>query len=141
MSEEAATASIRKAHPPEVVAVNVRDLIMARQPLVDERIVRGQQLQNATVVLQLTRDEQLGLLLHGVTQVLVEVREGIHIGNDARDFSQLQPLIGKIIDQGARAGVAEHPPNLLIQDRRIVEPATDSQLEELVVGDGAPEKK
>ena len=123
------------------LAVDIGNLIVPREPFVEERVVRRQQLQHAAVLLQLAPDEQVGLLLHGLTQVLVEVRELVDIGDDACQLSELQPLIGKVIDERPRASVADHPPHLPIQDGRIFELSPNGKIEKLVVRNAAPQKE
>ena len=46
----------------EAAAVDARDPVVAREPLVDERVVRAQQIQHAAIFAHGAADEQLGLL-------------------------------------------------------------------------------
>ena len=52
----------------ELLAVDVRDPVVPGQPLVDERVVRRQELDHAAVLAQLCFDEQLGLPPHRAAQ-------------------------------------------------------------------------
>ena len=63
LAEQPAADAVGERHAPEVAAVDVRDAVVPRQPLVHERVVGGQQLEHAAVLAQLAADEQLGLLL------------------------------------------------------------------------------
>ena len=56
-------ASGRQRHAPEVRAVDVRDAVVPRQPLVDERVVGGQQIDDVAVLADDALEEQLRLAL------------------------------------------------------------------------------
>ena len=84
MSEQSAPFPVGEGDAPEVAAVDVRDLIVAREPLVDVGVVGGQQFTDAAVLAQLCLDEQPRLLPERVTQVLIELRIRVDVGNDAR---------------------------------------------------------
>ncbi len=72
MPEQAAPGLVWKRDPAEVTAVHVRDAVVAGQPLVDEGIVGGQEVDNALIVAKLAGDEQLGFALERLPQVVVE---------------------------------------------------------------------
>ena len=72
------SSSGRQRHAAELRAVDVRDSVVLRQPLVDERVVRLQQIEDAAVFLDDAGEEQFGLALERVAQVVVEIREQIH---------------------------------------------------------------
>ncbi len=63
LAEEASACAVGERDPPEMVAVDIAKAVMCRQPLVEKRIVGGQQLHHAAVVVELAADEQLRLLL------------------------------------------------------------------------------
>ena len=60
---------------------------MPRQPLIDERVVGGQQIQNIAVFMDDALKLQLGLAPHRLPQIIVEVREQIRIRQHARDVA------------------------------------------------------
>jgi hypothetical protein len=66
------------------LAPYVRNLVVARQPLVDERIVRRQQIHDAAV-LAAAGSKELGLALERLTQALVEVGKVSGAGFAFRD--------------------------------------------------------
>ena len=66
---------VGKRDAPEVTAVDVRDAVVAGQPLVHEGVVGGQQIDHAAILAKLALDEQLGLALERLPQVVVEHRE------------------------------------------------------------------
>ena len=62
MTEQTAARMIGvERHPPEAVSVDAANAVVPRQPFVDERVVRAQQLEEAPVLADGALDEQLGL--------------------------------------------------------------------------------
>ena len=59
----------------EARAVDVRDAVVLREPLVQPGVVRLQQVEHAAVLAQHLLEEQLGLAAEGLAQVVVEVGE------------------------------------------------------------------
>ena len=53
-------------------AGDVRDAVVPREPLVDERVVGGQQVEHAAILADDAVEEQLGLALHRLGQRVVE---------------------------------------------------------------------
>ena len=60
--QSAPLIEIRERDAAEAAAVNARNAVMARQPLVDERVVRAQEVQHAAILAQGAGDEQPGFL-------------------------------------------------------------------------------
>jgi hypothetical protein len=114
---------------------------MLREPLVDERVVRPQQIQHAPVFPQDALEEELGFPPEGVPQILVEVREQPHVRRDRIEVAQVQPLRCEIRDQRFSARVREHATHLALENHRFAKPARDRQVQQLVVRDAAPQKK
>ena len=59
----------------ELAAVDVRDAVVLGQPLVDERVVGRQQVEDVAVLAHDAGEEQLGLALKRLAQRVVEVGE------------------------------------------------------------------
>ena len=118
MSEQSAASAVGERHAPKVTAVDVRDLIVTGKPLVDVGVVGGQQLADAAILTQLGVDEQPRLLPERFAQVLIELRIGIDVGNDAGQFAQREPLAHEVVDQRPRSTVLEHPRDLPLQSGR-----------------------
>ena len=92
----------------ESLAVDARDAVVAGQPLVDEGVIRVQQIDHAAIRRKLAVDEELGLAAHRVAQVLVELVEDVGVGRVLADVAQLEPLAGEILDECApRSRVVE----------------------------------
>ena len=61
--QSAAPAVLVERDAPEAAAIHVRDAVMLRQPLVDERVVRAQQIEHAAILAQDALEEELRLLV------------------------------------------------------------------------------
>ena len=59
--QAAARAAVRERDATEVAAAHVRNAVVLRQPLVEERVVGRQQIEHAAVLAEHAVDEQLGL--------------------------------------------------------------------------------
>ena len=71
--------SCRQRHAPEVAALDVRDAVVPRQPLVQERVVGAQQVERAAVLADDAVEEQLGLAPERLAQRVVEVgKDALH---------------------------------------------------------------
>ena len=68
----------RQRHAAELRSIDVRDSVLLRQPLVDERVIRGQQIEDAAILMGDAAEEQFDLALVCRAQVVVEIREQIH---------------------------------------------------------------
>ena len=66
---------------------------------------------------------------HRVAQVLVELGVPGQVGRGAPDCFEMEPLREEVGSQGARAGIGQHPLDLLLQDRRIYELVAGGYLE------------
>ncbi len=62
MAEQAAARVAGKLDAAEAAAADVRDAVVPRQPLVDERVVGVEQVDDAAVLAQHAAEQQLGLL-------------------------------------------------------------------------------
>jgi hypothetical protein len=112
-----------------------------RQPFVEERVVGGEQIQDAAIGPQLVVHQQLGFPQERASQVLVELGEDVRIGRPARDLAEAEPLAGEVLGERTRARVPQHPADLRFDHARIREPPALGQRQQLVVRDAAPEEK
>ena len=142
MAEQAAAGILGvERHPPEAVSVDPADAVVPRQPFVDERVVRAQQLEEAPVLAEGALDEQLGLAAECLAQVLVELGIVGRLALLGIEVAQTQPLAREVVDERLRAGVGEQPAGLPLQFRRLVEPPVGRRLQQLVVRDAAPQEE
>ena len=82
--QPAALAVLVERDAAEAAAVDVRNAVVLRQPLVDERVVGAQQIEHAAILAQDAVEEELRLLPERLPQVVVEVREQPHVRRDRR---------------------------------------------------------
>jgi hypothetical protein len=73
MAEQAAAVGVRIANAPEMGAIDARNSIMPGESLVDERVVRSQELHHAPVFADNMLNEKLCFPLHRVAEILVEL--------------------------------------------------------------------
>ena len=97
--QAAALVFVGQRHAPEPAAVDAGDPVVARKPLVDERVVGVQQLEDAAILAQRAGDKQLGFALERRPSASVVVRIALRIDDDLVDATQVQPLRGEIVDQ------------------------------------------
>ena len=115
------SSNCRELHAPEVAALDVRDPVVLRQPLVDEGVVGIEQIQDAAVLAQDAVEEQLRLLDEGLAQVVVEIR----IVRDDRlvslEAAQIEPLPREVLRERERLRVLDHAMDLRGQHLGIAE--------------------
>ena len=110
---------------------------MLREPLVDERVIGRQQVEQAPVLAEHTRDEQLRLGEKRLAQRFIE-RKDHGIGFDRFHISQAQPLAREVGHQRVGARVVQHPAHLMLQHGRILQLPFFRQSQQLIVGNRAP---
>ncbi len=114
---------------------------MPGQALVDERVVRIQQIEHAAILAHDAVEQQLGFALERLPQIVVEVRKHQEVGVPVPQLAQEQPLSGEIGDERARPRVVQHPSDLLLERRGVLELALLGGLQQLLVGNAAPQEK
>src|SRR5262249_20266403 len=77
--------------------------VMLRQPLVHKRVVGGDEIEDAPVVVQDAAEEQLGFVPEIAPQVLAEVRKKKFVGSGAFNRAQLQTLPRQVLNQRIRS--------------------------------------
>ena len=114
---------------------------MFRQPLVEERVVRAQQIERAPVLAQDAFEEELRFLAKCLAKIVVEIREPAHVRRDGRQVAQVQPLRREVGHQGARTNVGEHAPHLPFEHGRVVKCSRNRPIQQVIVRNTAPEEK
>ena len=75
---------------------------MAREPLVDERVVRRQQIEDAAVLAQMLSKKSSVSRRSACRSAVVEVREiARNRGRSGRQIAQLEPLPGEVARRSA----------------------------------------
>ena len=95
------------------------DAVELRQPLIQERVVRVEEVENGAVLAQDVLEEQFRLLLHRHARVVGELRELDAVGHVRFEGPRLQPLPAEVLHQRTGPGVLEHPPHLGFQHLRL----------------------
>ena len=113
---------------------------MLGQPLVEERVVGRQQVEHAAVLAQDARDEQLVSLRNAWRSASSNGRM-TRIRLDGLEVSQVEPLAGEVRHQRFGARIVEHAPHLLLEHRRVLQPALLGQVEQLLVRNAAPQEE
>ena len=124
-----------------MAAVDVRDAVVAGEPLVDERVVGRQQIDDAAILAQLAFEEQLGLALKRLAEVVVEIGKLVGVGGHGAQVAQVQPLSGEARDERPRSRIGKHPADLPFEHRGIAQLSARRGREQLVVGDAAPQEE
>ena len=122
------------------VARHARNAVVLRQPLVDEGVVRIEELEQAAVLPHDRPEELLGLPAHRSSQVVVEPGESASIGRGLLEPAQLKPLAGEVFDKCPRLVVLEHADGLRHDLRIGRQFAPGRGTKEPVVGHAAPEE-
>ena len=86
-------------------------------------------------------DEQPGLAPEREPQVLVETGEEPRVGLLRVHVAQEEPLLGEVVDEGGRPRVGEHAAHLAVEHVGLAQLAADGGVEQLVVGDAAPQEE
>ncbi len=114
---------------------------MQCEALVQESVVRAQQLGEIAIALEDTADEQLQLALKVSDQIGGIVGKQIRVGVDELQAVHVQPLEGEVGHQGVGAWVRQKAAHLLFQHGRPMKLAACSQPNQLLVGRPAPQEE
>ena len=115
----------RQRDAPEITALHVWNPVVLRQPLVQERVVRRQQLEHAPVLAQDAVQEQLGLAMKRGAQRFVQFGKQDFVRPLRFEVAQEQPLRGEVRHHRFGARIGEHPPDLPFEHRRL--PSTSAR--------------
>ena len=94
-------AVVAELDAPEVAAVDVRDAVVLGQALVQERVVRLQQVEHAAILAHDALEQEFRLLAEGLPQVVVEVGEQAQVRGDRIQVPQVQPLAREVASPGS----------------------------------------
>src|SRR5262245_54263025 len=124
-------------------SVHVPDAVVTGELFVDEREVRREQIEDASVLFQLSIKEQLHLLDERDAQVVVKPwKMLVCIRREKPHVAGLEPLLEEIPHEcGSSPRSREHAPHLLIEHAGIVKLLANRQVEQFVIRDAAPEEE
>ena len=141
VAQQPVPAVVLPAVAAEPAAVDVRDAVVAGELLVQERVVRPQQLRDRTVPAHLTLEEQLRLPHHRAAQRVVEAGEQRAVRVLRMDVADLQPLTGEVVREPRGAAVRQQAPHLPGEGLGVAQAARLRQVEQLVVRDALPQEE
>src|SRR5262245_26366700 len=95
LSQQSATIVVFDFDSPEGITHDVGNSVVLRQTLVDERVVRSQQIKNVPVFMDYAVEEQFRFALHRLSQRMVEVGIKRRLRMNIHQVRQMQPLSGK----------------------------------------------
>src|SRR2546422_10718659 len=95
-----------------MIAVHSRNAIMPREPFVDERVVRIQQIQSAPVLTHDACEQQFGFAAERLPEVIVEVWKQQQIRFHTVQVPELEPLPRESGYNRGGARVRDNPQHL-----------------------------
>ena len=87
---------------------------MFREPLVDEAVIGGEQIEHVPIFAHDAVEEELRFALHRLGQAIVVLRVEQHVGMNLVEILQPQPLAREALRQRIRSRIREHPLHLLL---------------------------
>src|SRR5262249_46229441 len=111
------------------------------QPFVDEAVVCGEEVEDTPVFPQDALEEELGFATEITPEIFPEIREQELVGRRTLQRPQLQPLTSEVVRQAFGPRVGQHPLNLMLEDAGLAKGALDSRVQQLLVGNAAPEEE
>ncbi len=129
---------LRQADLAELIADHAIDAVVTRESLVEERVVRVQQLENIAVLVHDAGEHESRFLLEGLTQVVVEFTT---FRLRAGELPQVQPLSCEVVDERAGPRIGQHPPHLTLELARLAQAFFNGGLQQLFVGNAAPDEE
>src|ERR1700681_2540828 len=115
--------------------------VMARQTLIEERIVGTQQLDDAAILAYLVVDEQFRFGLIGCTEAFIESRKDGRVWRGVAKIAQLKPLPRKILHEGSRPRIRKQSADLLIEYGWRGQASLGRCIEQFAIWNAAPQKE
>ncbi len=130
-------------HATEVAALDRLDAVVHRQALVEEGVVRGQQLEHAAIAAQDAVDEQPQFFLEHPAGIEQSARVGelASVRGDLVQLGDVEPLEREIVAERLGPRVGKHPAHLSGQHVGFAEARFGGELQELLVRQAAPQEE
>src|SRR5262249_7648770 len=125
----------------KLAPVNVRDVVMPRQALVDEAVIRRHEIENVAIPVDDALEEQLDLAHHRPAQVVVEVGELERVRDFVAQVAEIQPLSGEVTDERLGLRIGDHALHLAIEYSRISQLTVRRGIEQFLVRNAAPDEE
>lgn len=117
---------------------HVRNAMVPRESLVQERIVRGPEVRRRAVLAKLAFDKQRGFTVECSAQSIIEFGNEGAVAPHGGQLIERESCVKKSSDQRRGPGVSKHPPHLPLQRFRIVECAFGCGVVKRSIGRGVP---
>ncbi len=141
LAEQTEPVRIGQRDAAELVATHVRDAVMPRKPLVEERVIRRKEIAHAAVFAEDAVEEELHLPADGRAQRRVERGIRVRVRVEARCVAHTQPLEREIRRQRLRTRIGEHAPHLRLERLRRAQLVLLRQRQQLLVWNARPEEE
>src|SRR5215831_14761187 len=99
---------------------------MLRDTLIDESVIRSQQIQSRTVFENNALEKHFGLSFQTLAEIVVEIGKDIFVRPHTLHVAQIQPLARKVGAKSPRTLIGEHTFYLLLEDGRVLQPSLHS---------------
>ena len=135
-------ALVGQRHAAEAAAVDVRDAVVPRQPLVDERVVRRQQVERrcGPRAMMLSKNSSVSRW-NAWRRLSSKSGNRSEFGCTLRTLRSCSHWPAKLSTSACDARIGQHPPHLPLEHGRILQLARARQRQQLVVRDAAPEEE
>ena len=89
MPEQSPAGVCVNRDPSESFAINLVNTVVASQALINERVLRREQLKKTPICLQLALEKQYRLPFHVDSQVLIEIKKDVGVRRHPSDAAKL----------------------------------------------------
>ncbi len=139
MAEQAATWMVGiKRDAAEPLAVDVWDAVVTREPFVDKRVVRAQQVEQAPILADRALDEHLGFRPKRLAEVFIELGVLGGLSLLVVEITEPEPLAYEVVHQGTAPRIGQQATGLLFEHFRVTQLAALREPEQFVIRNTAP---
>ena len=117
----AAMTARRQRHAAELFPGHAGDLVMFGDAAVEHQKVGMDEVAQLRIVAEQFGEERVRFADHGRFEDVVEFRVELPVGLGEVDLPQLEPLADEVLDERPRPWGGQHPLDLAVQDRGLVQ--------------------
>ena len=114
---------------------------MLREPLVDEGVIGGHQIENVSILANDVLEQQFRFALECLPQIVVEIGIDQPVRVPVLQFAKEQPLARKVPDKRLRLRILQHPLDLALEHDGIFQFTVFGNRQKLFIRDAAPQKE
>src|SRR6187549_3853603 len=141
LAEQAPAVGIRERDATEAIAPDIRNAVVQREPLVDERVVGGEQLENRAILSEDAVHEQFHFTAEGGAQAVVEVREDDRVRIDLFECPHLQPLKGETGHERFGSRIGQQSTHLRFENSRRGQRTALGRRQQFIVGGASDQEE